>query len=320
MKFRKLFGIALISCMLLSGCKKNENEVIKIGISQFIQHPALDAAREGFIERLKEAGYEEGKNISIDYQNASGDIANSATIANQFSNDHKDLILGIATPSAQALAQTVKDVPILITAVTDPAEAGLVNSNEDVGGNITGTSDESPLKEQMKLIRFVVPYVKKVGIIYSSSEDNSKYIFREAKNILADMGIEVEEATVQNSNDIQAVVQNLVRKVDAIYTPTDNIISSGMSTISEIANKNKLPVIGAEEAQVRNGAVCTIGINYKELGKQTADMAVKILKGDKQAKDMPIEYLKKNTFESNKETAKILGIDIEKVRGKIENE
>lgn len=286
------------------------DKVYKIGIVQLIEHDALDAAYQGFVDAMKEAGYEDGKNLKIDYQNAQGEQANCVTIADKLVNDKNDLILAIATPAAQAVANKTKDIPILVTAVTDPADAKLVASNQAPGGNVSGTSDLNPIKEQMGLLKELVPNAKKVGILYSSSEANSLFQANLAKQELKALGLEGVDFTVSNSNEIQQVAQSMVGKVDAVYTPTDNIIASGMATVTMVANPAKLPVIGAEGALVEKGALATYGLSYYNLGKQTAAMAVKILAEGAKPADMPIEYLKETELLINKSTAEAIGIAI----------
>lgn len=287
----------------------NSDKVYKIGICQLVQHDALDAAYEGFVDGLKEAGYEDGKNISIDYKNANGEQANCNTIATKFVNDKDDLILSIATPAAQACANATTTIPILVTAVTDPAQAALVDSNEAPGGNVTGTSDLTPVADQIKLLKDLIPDAKKIAILYCSSEDNSSIQAELAKQEAANLGLETIEATVSNSNEIQQVVQNLVGKVDAIYAPTDNTIAAGMETVSLVATPNKIPIICGEDGMVKSGGLATKGINYYNLGKQTAMQAVKILEGADPA-TMPIEYLEDVEFTYNEEIANELGIEI----------
>lgn len=318
---KKILAIALVlslGVVAFAGCssdkKKNEtgNKKLKIGIAQYVQHNALDESRKGFIAALKEAGYEDGKNIALDYQNASADSATNATIAETFANDKKDLILAIATPTAVAIANKVKDVPILVTAVTDPAKAKLVDSNEDVKGNVSGTSDLSPVSDQLDMIKKIKPDAKTVGIIYSSAEDNSIFLSELAQKKIKELGLESKIFTVKDTNDVKSVMEALVGKVDVLYAPTDNIISASMATVTDIAVQNKLPVIAGEEEQVKNGALVTKGINYFELGKMTGEMAVKILKGEKKVEDFPIQYAKDVKIKVNKETAKKIGInDIE---------
>lgn len=292
------------------GSKKGSDTTYKIGVSQYSTHDALDAAYDGFTDGLAEAGYKEGENIEIDFQNAQGDPSNNNTIAAKLVNDNPDLILAIATPAAQAIANLTQDIPIVVTAITDPEESGLVESNEAPGGNVTGTSDLNPIKEQMDLLQQLVPTAKKVAILYCSSEDNSKFQAELAAEAAANIGIETVEATVSNSNDIEQVVQSLVNKVDAIYAPTDNIIASAMPTVAMIANANKLPVICGESGMVEKGGLATYGLNYYNLGKQTAAMAIKILTGEAKPADMSVEYLENVELTINEDVAAELGITI----------
>ena len=296
----------------LTGCssKKDSDKTYKIGVSQYTTHDALNAAYDGFIDGLAEAGYKEGENIEIDFQNAQGEASNCNTIASKLVNDNPDLILAIATPAAQSLVNLTQDIPIVVTAVTDPEESGLVATNEAPGGNVTGTSDLNPIKEQMALLQQLVPTAKKIAILYCSSEDNSKFQAELAAEAAANIGIETIEATVSNTNDIEQVVQSLVNKVDAIYAPTDNIIASGMSTVSMIANANGIPVICGESGMVEKGGLATYGLNYYNLGKQTAAMAIKILTGEAKPADMPIEYLENVELTINEDVAAELGITI----------
>lgn len=287
-----------------------DTKPFKIGVCQLVQHDALDASYKGFVDGLAEAGYVDGDNIILDYQNAQGDQSNCSTIATKFVNDNDDLILAIATPAAQACANATKDIPILVTAVTDPADSKIVASNEAPGGNITGTSDLTPVKEQMDLLVQLVPNAKKIAILYNSSETNSKIQAEMAKDAATALGLETQDATVSNTNEVQQVVQSLVGKVDAIYAPTDNMIASSMATVAMIANDNNLPVICGEEGMVTEGGLATYGINYYDLGKQTAAQAVKILKGEAKPADMPIEYQENVKLTINKDVAAKLGITI----------
>ena len=280
----------------------------KIGVIQLVEHSALDAAYQGFVDGLKELGYEDGKNLTVDYQNAQGDQSNCQTIATKLVNDQNDLILAIATPAAQAVANTTKDIPILVTAVTDPADSKLVASNEAPGNNVSGTSDLTPVKEQMDLIPQIVPGAKTVGVVYCSSEANSKFQVELAKAEAEVLGLDVVEGTVSNSNEIQQVVQSLVGKVDAIYIPTDNMLAAGMSTVVSVTNPAKIPVICGEEGMVTNGGTATYGINYYDLGKLTAAQAVAILVDGKNPAEMPIEYCSDCNLVLNQDAADEMGI------------
>lgn len=221
------------------------------------------------------------------------------------------MILAIATSAAQAAANVTKDIPILITAVTDPVSAGLAESLEKPGGNVTGTTDMNPVAEQIKLIKDLVPNAKKVGILYNAGEINSKVQVDIAKQAAAEYGLTIIEATVSNSNEVSQATQSLMGRVDAIYVPTDNTIVSSIGAVIKVANDHKIPVIGSERGQVEAGAIATKGIDYKELGKQTGRIAVEIIKG-KKPQDIPIEGAKVVTLIINQKAAETIGLTIPK--------
>lgn len=298
----------LFIILSLLSCKKTSQ--IKIGVLQLIEHNALDSAYKGFVDGLKEAGYEDGKNIIIDYQNAQGEQANCITIGQKFINDKSDLILAIATPAAQAIANMTKDIPILITAVTDPADSKLVADNNAPGGNVTGTSDLTPVEAQIELLKEIIPNVKTVGLLYCSSEQNSVFQINIAKKKLDAMGIKYIDIAISNLNEIQQVIQNVIGKVEAIYTPTDNMIANGMATVALMTEPAKLPVICGEGGMAMLGGTATYGINYYELGKLTSTQAVSILKGDKKTSEMPIEYLQKFDLVVNTNMIESIGLTI----------
>ncbi len=298
----------LFIILSLLSCKKTSQ--IKIGVLQLIEHNALDSAYKGFVDGLKEAGYEDGKNIIIDYQNAQGEQANCITIGQKFINDKSDLILAIATPAAQAIANMTKDIPILITAVTDPADSKLVADNNAPGGNVTGTSDLTPVEAQIELLKEIIPNVKTVGLLYCSSEQNSVFQINIAKKKLDAMGIKYIDIAISNLNEIQQVIQNVIGKVEAIYTPTDNMIANGMATVALMTEPAKLPVICGEGGMTMLGGTLTYGINYYELGKLTSTQAVSILKGDKKTSEMPIEYLQKFDLVVNTNMIESIGLTI----------
>ncbi|TXJ19697.1 ABC transporter substrate-binding protein [Brachyspira aalborgi] len=298
----------LFIILSLLSCKKTSQ--IKIGVLQLIEHNALDSAYKGFVDGLKEAGYEDGKNIIIDYQNAQGEQANCITIGQKFINDKSDLILAIATPAAQAIANMTKDIPILITAVTDPADSKLVADNNAPGGNVTGTSDLTPVEAQIELLKEIIPNVKTVGLLYCSSEQNSVFQINIAKKKLDSMGIKYIDIAISNLNEIQQVIQNVIGKVEAIYTPTDNMIANGMATVALMTEPAKLPVICGEGGMTMLGGTATYGINYYELGKLTSTQAVSILKGDKKTAEMPIEYLQKFDLVVNTNMIESIGLTI----------
>ncbi|WP_227767367.1 ABC transporter substrate-binding protein [Zhaonella formicivorans] len=284
-------------------------EKFRLGIIQVAEHPALDASRQGFLDVLAENGYKEGENLVVDYQNAQGDQSNLKTIAQKFVTDKVDMAFAIATPSAIAMAGETDKIPILITAVTDPVTAKLVKSNEEPGTNVTGTTDMTPVKEQLDLLQKIVPAAKKVGVIYNSSEINSEVQVEIAKEAAAGLGLEIVEATVTGSAEVMQVTQSLVGKVDAIYVPTDNVVASSIASVVSVAEAAKLPLIVGEKGMVEGGALATIGIDYYKLGRQTGEMALKVIKGADPA-SMPIESLKSIDIVVNKKAAERMGVTI----------
>lgn len=317
MTFKKVMAAgmaAILTLSVMAGCSKKDSASgqKKIGVVQLVEHDALDAAYKGFKDGLKDAGYKDGDKIKIEYKNAQNEQSNCQTIAQQFVTDKCDLVLAIATPAAQAMANETKDIPILVTAVTDPASSKLVKSNDKPGGNVSGTSDLTPVAKQMNLLKELVPSAKKVAMLYCSAEANSKFQVDLAKKEAKKLGLTSVDATVSESSEIRQVVESLKGKVDAIYAPTDNTIAAGINTVSMVANEAKLPLIVGEEGMCTGGGLATYGLNYYKLGKQTAAQAVKILEGKAEAKDMPIEYQENADLIINKDTAKTLGIKIPK--------
>lgn len=258
----------------------------RVGIIQLTEHAALDAAREGFVDALNESGL----NIKIETQNAQGEQTVCATIATKFVNDQVDLILAIATPAAQAAAQATKDIPILVTAVTDPASSGLVASNDAPGCNVSGTSDMNPVEDQANLLAKLVPEAKTVGIMYHSSEDNSILQAEMAQQALEALGLTVEIFTCADATEVQAVAQSAAGKVDALYLPTDNLMADTIATISMVCTPAGVPIICAESNMVNGGGTATYGIDYYKLGEQTAAQAIRILSEGADISTMPIEY------------------------------
>lgn len=299
-KVRKIFCVMML---FIFGALAYANEkAFEIGISQFAEHPALDAVRQGFEDELKELGV----NVNIDYKNSQGDTGTASMIAQKFVADKKDLIFAIATPSAQAAKQATDSIPVLFSAVTDPVSAQLVDSFEKVGGNLTGTSDAAPVDKQMKLFKELNPEIKKVAIIYNTSEANSEIQIAKAKEIGEELGIEIVPVGVNNINDIPQAVNSVVRKVDGFYTITDNIVASAINLISKAAIKNKKITIAAEEAHVQGGILMTDGLSYYEIGRQTGVMAKKILVDKVSTEDIPVEVSKNTKKVVNRKTLKSL--------------
>lgn len=314
MKLKKgiALGLTCLALLGLAGCgssnTSNSGEY-KVGIVQLVEHPALDAANKGFTDALKEKGLAD--KINFDQQNAQADQSNLNSIAQRFVSDRKNLILAIATPAAQAMANATHDIPILATAVTDYESAKLVKSNAQPGGNVSGTSDMNPVEQQVDLILQVMPNVKTIGTIYSSSEVNSQLQVEKMKAYAATKGITVKEVTVSTVNDIQQAAQSLVSDgVQAVYVPTDNVVASAISNLVSVTDTAKIPVFGGEDNQVKGGAMMSLSVDYYKLGYQTGLMAVDILQGKSKIEDMPVEMQKEFKLVVNKEKLEKLGITL----------
>ncbi|WP_247933553.1 ABC transporter substrate-binding protein [Streptococcus mitis] len=310
-------GILLTSLISLHQLKADKKkDVFRIGISQFITHQSLDATREGFVDELAKQGYVEGENIEIDLQNAQGEQRNLKTISQQLA-EYSDVVLAIATPSAQSLANTTQTTPVIFSAVTDPVSAKLVESREHPGGNVTGTSDQSSdaISTQINLIKKVLPKAKTIGILYTQSEPNSVVQKDEAKRLLEEKGFTVVEKTILDSNNVKAAAESLMAEVDMVFVPTDNIISSTMETVKQVSIKHKVPVFGGSTEMIAVGGLYNYGTNYEELGRQTARMLIRVLKGEK-PENIAVELPEKLELHTNQEMADALGIDISKLEGK----
>lgn len=293
--------------LVVAGVKTNaqERKKFKIGISQFAEHPALDDVRKGFEDELKSLGV----NTDITYKNSQGDTGVAGVIAQKFVSDKSDLIFGIATVSAQAAKQSTDKIPVLFSAVTDPVNSQLVKTMDKVGGNVTGTTDATPMEKQLGLFQKINPKIKKVGIIYNTSESNSEIQVANAKEIGAKLGLEIRAVGVNNINDIPQAVNSMISKVDGFYTITDNIVASAINLISMAANERGMVTVGAEEAHVKGGILLTDGLSYYELGRQTGRMAKEILVDEKKPEDMPVETLANTTKVVNEKTMKNLKLN-----------
>ncbi|HLV04513.1 ABC transporter substrate-binding protein [uncultured Georgenia sp.] len=287
-----------------TGGSGEEAQTYSIGITQIVSHPSLDAARDGFKAALADAGLD----VEYDEQNAQGDQTTAISIANGFASADHDLILAVATPTAQAVAQTITDVPILITAVTEPQEAGLVDSWEAPGGNVTGTSDLNPVAEQLELVMELAPDAESIGIVYSSGEVNSEIQVALAEEAAAELGVEIELATVTNSGEVQQAADSL--DVDAFYVPTDNTVVSALESLLQVAESKSLPVVVGEGDSVERGGIATYGIDYEQLGYQTGEMAVRILLEGADPAEMPIEEQSEFLLIVNPAAAERMGVEI----------
>lgn len=317
---KKILLVMLILSLLV-GCQKNTENLsnkseettkteesqgkVKIGLVKFIDHVSLDAAKEGFLEELKDNG--------IDYElvdlSANGDISLIPTLANQLQSENVDLIYAIATPSAQAVKNVIKDKPIVFSAVTDPVGAGLVKSLEKPDANVTGVSDYIDPEIQVDDFLKLYPDTKTFGVIYSTSEQNSQVQVEELEKVLDKKGIKLEKVGVNNVNDIPQAIASISTKIDALFALTDNLVANAGPIVAADLLKENIPSLSAEEGQVKKGLLMSKGVNYEEQGKQAARLAIKIINGQ-EVKDLPVEYNEVNQQLVNEETAKALGVDL----------
>jgi len=282
------------------------SKAYKIGITQIVSHPALDAAVEGFKAALAEKGY---SNITYDLQNAEGDMATTAAIAQKFAADGLDLILGVATPTTQAMVKADKVTPIVFTAVTDPVGAGLVTNPEAPEANVTGVSDLQPVEPILALAKQFNPDAKTVGMVYNAGESNSVYLVEAAKKAATAMGLEIVEATASNSSEVQAAAKSLIGRVDAIATIGDNTAVTALEAIVKVCNENKIPLLVGDPDSVKRGAAAGYGFDYKDLGMQAGYQAALILSGTP-IMDISVEYAKNLQLSINEKAAKAQGVTI----------
>ena len=307
---------AFAGCGAETSASGSENssggENYTIGISQFAEHGSLDNCREGFLEGLKEEGLEEGKNLTVKVNNAASDMGTAAQIAQSFAADDMDLICAIATPAAQAAYNAAMDkgIPVIYTAVTNPEEAQLADSDGNPVGAVTGTSDQLPVEAQLKMIRELLPEAQTIGILYTTSEANSVYSISQYEKLAGDYGFTLETAGVTSTSEVSLAAADLLDKVDCLTNLTDNTVVSALPSILDAANKKNIPVFGSEIEQVKIGCLAAEGLDYINLGKETGKMAAKILKGEASAEEMNYELLTDSSLYINQAVADNLGITI----------
>ncbi|MCF2940236.1 ABC transporter substrate-binding protein [Paenibacillus alkaliterrae] len=324
-------GIAIASVMLVSaacgaskdntgitnegntaGAGSESEKTYTISVSQIVEHPSLDATYDGFIAALKDAGFEEGKNLKIDFNNAQNDMTNIKTISQKIASGNSDLALGIATPSALSLAEDVTEIPVLFAAVTDPIDAGIVKQLQAPGGNITGAADTNPdaIKQTMDFIAKELPNVKKVGLVINEGESNAVVMAKYAEEALKSHNIELVKAPIANTSEVQQAAESLVGRVDAIYITLDNNVVTGADAIIEIANENDIPFLSADRDTVEKGAFATVGFKYYDHGYEVGQMAVEILKNGKNPGEMNVTVPQKLDFILNLKAAAEQGITV----------
>ena len=299
MKRIKVIVIMLIATLGLVACggQSSKTDLLNIGVIQFTSHEALENVYDGFIEGLSQLGLVENEDFTIDFNNAQADAATLETIADKLVNNKSDLILAIATPAAQAVANKTTEIPILFGAVTDAASAGLVISNDKPETNVSGVSDLTPIKSQIELIKALDPNAKDVAVMYANSEDNSRFQADIAKVEIEALGMNYIGASVSDANQIQQMTESIITKVDAIYVPTDNLVSESFGIVAELANNHEVLTVVGEIAMVNKGGLITNGINYFNSGLVVAEMAKAILVDNDEIETMAVEYLKDEELE-----------------------
>ncbi|CAH0530598.1 hypothetical protein CTH30272_02936 [Allocatenococcus thiocycli] len=306
---KRLLATAILSATAVLSSAGAIANTATVAVSQIVEHPALDAARQGLLDGLKAKGYEQGKNLEFDYKTAQGNPAIAVQIARQFVGESPDVLVGIATPSAQALVSATRSIPVVFTAVTDPVGAKLVKTMEQPGQNVTGLSDLSPVAQHVELIQEILPQVKSIGVVFNPGEANAVTLVELLKVSAAAKGIEVVEATALKSADVQSATQAISAKSDIIYAPTDNTVASAIEGMIVAANQSKTPVFGGATSYVEKGAIAGLGFDYYQVGVQTADYVAAILDGQDPGK-LDVKVATGSDLVINQEAASKLGIQI----------
>ncbi|HDY7828607.1 TPA: ABC transporter substrate-binding protein [Vibrio vulnificus] len=309
MKAGKLIATAVLAGAALISSHSVMAKTAKVAVSQIVEHPALDATRQGLLDGLKAKGYVEGKNLEFDYKTAQGNPAIAVQIARQFVGESPDVLVGIATPTAQALVSATRSIPVVFTAVTDPVGAKLVKSMEQPGKNVTGLSDLSPVSQHVDLIKELLPNAKAIGVVYNPGEANAVTLVELLKKSAAEKGLKVVESTALKSADVQSATQAIAAKSDVIYAPTDNTVASAIEGMIVAANQAKKPVFGGATSYVEKGAIAGLGFDYYQVGVQTADYVVAILEGLEPGK-LDVKVATGSDLVVNQGTAEKLGITI----------
>lgn len=310
--FAILMVLLMAVSMMLAGCGSSggsDEETVKIGLVQLVEHTSLDQIRESIIAQLEEEGYVDGENIEIDYQNAQNEQSNLKTICQGFVADDVDVIVAITTPAAQVAMGETNEIPIVFSAVTDPVAAEVVADMEEPGGNITGTSDVISVEKIMGLANDITPGFKTIGALYNSSETNSVSAIEDLKEYAEANNLKVVESAITSANEIQPAAQNLAKKCDIVFSPTDNTVASAIATANSVFIESKIPFYVGADSMVKDGAFATYGVDYEYLGQETAKMIVEIINGADPAQ-MPVRTMDEMAIYINSQTAKDMGIEI----------
>ena len=313
-KMVPLIGLVIIVVVLIFLFKpstESDSQAIKIGITQIATHPGIDAIRQGFLDEMKKLGYEEGNDVTYNQTNAQGDMPTAQSIAQKLVRDKSNLIFAISTPSSQTVAQAIKgtNIPLVFGAVTDPVSAGLVETMEKPGGNITGTSDQWPVDKQFALLMQLAPNVKTVGLVYNPGETNSESNIKVVEKVCEARGLMVVKVSVSNTSEVYTAAKSLVGRCDAIYVPADNTVIAAMDSVVKVAEENKIPLLPGVSSNVEQGGFGTIGPDYYDVGVQSAKLADQVLKGKKPG-DIPVAVAERLEYFFNKRSAAAMGITI----------
>jgi putative tryptophan/tyrosine transport system substrate-binding protein len=305
----KTYAALTALLFLASGPAAAAGEKAVVAVTAIDHHPALEACRNGIRDALKAGGYEEGKNLTFVYENAAGDLAAATQIARKFAKRKPDVIVPISTPSAQAVVAAAIGTPVVFAAVTDPLGAKLVRDMHAPGGNVTGVSDLSPIRQHIELIEAITPGARKIGVLFNPRESNSYTLVYLMKKMAMGANMTIVEAPVRQSSDVPAAAQSLVGKADIIFVPTDNTIAAALDTVIKVGNDNGMPVYAGDIDAVKRGAIAAIGLDYYNVGWQTGNIVVRILRGEKPGK-IPVTVAEKTELYVNPHAAAEMGLVI----------
>ncbi len=305
--FKTLKFVSLLMASVLASQSYADQKFV--AITQIVEHPALDSVRQGVKDELAERGYVADKNLKWQYESAQGNPTTAAQIARKFAGESPDVIVAIATPSAQTAAASTRHIPVIFSAVTDPIGAKLVKNLEKPGRNITGTTDMLPVKKHLELVKQLVPNAKTIGTIYNPGEANSVTIVELVEKVAPELGLTVIKSAATKSSDVLTAARALVGKVDAIYLPTDNTVISAAEAVIKVGEQNKLPVIAADTDTVKRGAIAALGFNYYDVGRQTGVIVAQVLDGKKPG-DIPVQGVEKMELYLNPGAADRMGLEL----------
>ena len=310
LSFRGLLGFAALAAASVSFvAAAGAQDEAYVAVTAIVEHPALDAARDGVRDELKANGYEPGKTLRFEYESAQGNPTTAAQIARKLIGEGPDVIVPISTPSAQAVVAATKDIPVVFTAVTDPVGAKLVPNAEKPGANVTGVTDLSPIRKHLELIQEITPDAKRIGVPHNPGEANSLSLLNLLKQEAGPLGLEIVEAPATRSSDVLSAAQSLIGKADAMYIPTDNTIVSALEAVIRVGVENKMPVYAADTDSVPRGAVAALGFNYYDVGRQTGKIVLRVLKGEKPG-DIAVEGIATTELYVNVSAAEKMGVTI----------